>query len=55
MIATSVDSAFSVFATDLDGGGDPDVLSASQNDGKVAWYENLTPSPNTVRAREFYE
>ncbi|MCA9212626.1 MAG: VCBS repeat-containing protein [Planctomycetales bacterium] len=29
-----------VIAADLDGDGDPDVLSASQIDNKVAWYEN---------------
>ena len=31
----------SVHAADLDGDGDPDVLSASDNDNKIAWYENL--------------
>ncbi len=31
-------SAISVFATDLDGDGDIDVLSASAD--KIAWYEN---------------
>ena len=30
----------SVYATDLDGDGDMDVLSASSCDGKIAWYEN---------------
>ena len=30
-----------MFASDLDGDGDQDVLSASAADGKVAWYENL--------------
>ena len=30
-----------VHAADLDGDGDPDVLSASPGDNKVAWYENL--------------
>jgi hypothetical protein len=33
--------ARSVYATDLDGDGDADVLSASQADDKIAWYENL--------------
>ena len=26
---------------DLDGDGDADVLSASKNDDKIAWYENM--------------
>ena len=29
-----------VFATDLDGDGDTDVLSASQYRDKITWYEN---------------
>jgi hypothetical protein len=29
----------------LDGDGDIDVLSASHNDAKFAWYENLLPHP----------
>ncbi|KGE86811.1 FG-GAP-like repeat-containing protein, partial [Phaeodactylibacter xiamenensis] len=39
-IATSADGATSVYAMDLDGDGDADVLSASLNDDKIAWYEN---------------
>ncbi|MBI2280953.1 MAG: T9SS type A sorting domain-containing protein [Bacteroidetes bacterium] len=31
----------SVDATDLDGDGDLDVLSASEGDNRIAWYENL--------------
>ena len=38
---SSADGARSVYAADLDGDGDPDVLSASQFDNKIAWYENL--------------
>ena len=30
-----------MYATDLDGDGDADVLSASLRDDKIAWYENL--------------
>jgi len=39
-ITTSADSARSVFACDIDGDGDMDVLSASAGDDKIAWYEN---------------
>ncbi len=41
VITTDADGAWSVFSTDLDGDGDIDVLSASRNDNKVAWYENI--------------
>ena len=41
VITTSADGARSVFAIDMDGDGNVDVLSASQFDGKVRWYENL--------------
>ncbi len=34
-------SASAVFAADIDGDGDIDVLSASYYDNKIAWYENL--------------
>ena len=40
MITTSADGAWTVYATDLDGDGDADVLSASYSDDKIAWYEN---------------
>ena len=39
-ITTSVRDALSVFAADLDGDGDIDVLSASLGSNKIAWYEN---------------
>ena len=48
-IGTNADGAHSVYAADLDGDGDMDVLSASVYDDKIAWYENLggpcSPSP----------
>ena len=40
VISTSADGAQSIFAADVDGDGDVDVLSASSYDDKVAWYEN---------------
>ena len=41
IITTSAKYARAVYAKDLDGDGDPDVLSASKQDAKIAWYENL--------------
>ncbi|MFP4331250.1 MAG: FG-GAP repeat domain-containing protein, partial [Spirochaetaceae bacterium] len=35
------DVARAVYAVDLDGDGDPDVLSASVADDRIVWYENL--------------
>ena len=40
-IATDADGANAVFAADLDGDGDVDVLTASHLDDKIAWHENL--------------
>ncbi|OBX21751.1 MULTISPECIES: T9SS type A sorting domain-containing protein [Bizionia] len=34
-------NAKSVYASDIDADGDMDVLSASSNDGEIAWYENI--------------
>ena len=39
-IATNADGARSVFAADVDGDGDTDVLSASRYDNKISWYPN---------------
>ena len=39
-ISTEADGAWSVYTADLDGDDDPDVLSASFYDHKIAWYEN---------------
>ncbi len=41
VISTAADGANSVYATDLDGDGDADVLSASYFGDKIVWYENL--------------
>ena len=40
IISTNADWATSVYATDVDGDGDMDVLSASKDDDKISWYEN---------------
>jgi hypothetical protein len=40
LITYHADGASSVYAADLDGDGDIDVLSASFQDGRIAWYEN---------------
>ena len=49
VIATSADGASDVFAADIDGDGDLDVVSSSQLDDTIAWYENCllytSPSP----------
>ncbi len=52
-ISTTADSAHSVYAADVDGDGDLDVLSASRNDDTIAWYENDgTPSNGDWTARD---
>ncbi|MEM1095798.1 MAG: FG-GAP-like repeat-containing protein [Bacteroidota bacterium] len=40
VISTQADIPFSIYPADLDGDGDVDVLSASFNDDKIAWYAN---------------
>lgn len=41
VVTTAADRPTDVHASDLDGDGDLDVLSASSNDDKIAWHENL--------------
>ena len=40
VITRAANSAWSVYAADLDGDADVDVLSASNGDDKIAWHEN---------------
>jgi hypothetical protein len=44
-ITAAADDPFAVFPADLDGDGDVDVLSASESDNTVAWYENSGARP----------
>ncbi len=41
-----------MYAADLDGDGDLDVLSASQHDNKIAWYRNLSDPPTSVATED---
>ncbi|GAB4582031.1 MAG: hypothetical protein Fur0022_47830 [Anaerolineales bacterium] len=41
VITNNVSLPYSVIAADLDQDGDLDVLSASSEDNKIAWYENM--------------
>ena len=47
IISTSASYAVSVYAADVDGDGNMDVLSASAHDRKIAWYENTTGDGST--------
>jgi len=49
VISTSADAANSVYAADVDGDGEMDVLSASFSDDKIAWYENEGSESFTAR------
>ena len=51
VISRLADGARSVFAADLDRDGDVDVLSASFNDRKIAWYENADGQGSFGRQR----
>ena len=41
IITTQANRAFAVYTADLDSDGDSDVISASRDDNKIAWYENV--------------
>jgi len=56
-ISTAINGCQSLYTADLDDDGDLDVLSASQDDNKVAWYENTISSSaaSTVPDRPYAE
>lgn len=43
-IAIGVDGITGLFAVNLDGDNDMDILTASQNDNKIIWHENINQS-----------
>jgi len=53
IISTAADGAQSVFAADLDGDGDTDVLSSSERDDEIAWYENAPGANLPVELARF--
>ena len=53
VISSSAEGARSVYAIDMDGDTHIDVLSASPDDGKIAWYENIPSYSGTVMYIEY--
>jgi hypothetical protein len=49
IIEGSFDGAYSVYAADVDGDGDMDVLGAAWNDDDIAWFENNGSESFTMR------
>ena len=56
VITTLVNLPYSTYAVDIDNDGDPDILSASIGDDKIAWYENLLGDTlTTVTGRIYWD
>jgi len=52
-ITTNTNGAHSVYAVDVNGDGDIDVLSASWLDDRIVWYENLSIVNIVENSNEF--
>ena len=48
-ISIQANGAYSISSADIDGDGDLDVASASANDQKIAWYENVNGDGTTFQ------
>jgi hypothetical protein len=61
-VDAAFDAAASVYAADVDGDGDPDVLGAARNAHDIAWWENETihrsahyPAPGDVTVDAYFD
>jgi len=53
IIGNSANGAHSIFVADIDNDGDLDVIAGSENDDKIAWYENGSPISTAGRSITF--
>jgi len=48
-------ASISIFAVDMDGDGDNDIIQASFLEDKISWYENFHFSPHQLRGNLYYD
>ncbi len=53
IVAETLSSVQSVFAADLDGDGDMDILSSSNDDNQATWYKNTDGQGNFIEQQPF--